>query len=55
MICAFTETSSADTASSQMIRFGRRRQRARDADALALAAGEFVRIAARARRAAAAP
>ena len=34
---------------------GARRQRARDADALALAAGELVRIAVRSRRAAAAP
>ena len=46
MTCAWIETSSADTGSSQTISFGLDRERARDADALALAAGEFVRIAA---------
>ena len=43
--CACTETSSADTGSSQTIRLGLQCQRAGDADALALAAGEFVRVA----------
>ena len=45
MICAWIETSSAETGSSQTISFGST-QRAGDADALALAAREFVRIAA---------
>ena len=44
MTCAWTETSSADTGSSQTIRLGLRRQRAGDADALPLSAGKFVRI-----------
>ena len=44
-ICAWTDTSSADTGSSQTISFGFDRERARDADALALAAGELVREA----------
>ena len=44
-ICAWIETSSADTGSSQTISFGRQRERARDADALPLAARELVRIA----------
>jgi predicted transcriptional regulator len=47
MTCAWIDTSSADTGSSQTISAGSHRQRAGDADALALAAGEFVRIAAR--------
>ena len=42
--CAWIETSSADTGSSQTISLRLERQRARDADALALAAGELVRI-----------
>ena len=42
--CACTETSSADTASSAT-RISIHDQRARDADELALAAGELVRIA----------
>ena len=45
MICAWIETSSAETGSSQTMNLGFRRQGARDADALALAAGEFVRVA----------
>ena len=45
MICAWIETSSADTGSSQMISLGLQRQRAGDADALALAAGELGREA----------
>ena len=43
--CACTETSSAETASSAISTSGSHGQRARDADALALAAREFVRIA----------
>ncbi len=43
MICAWIDTSSADTGSSPTISSGLKRQRAGDADALALAAGEFVR------------
>ena len=46
-ICAWIETSSADTASSAMMTFGLQRQRAGDGDALPLAAGELVRIALR--------
>ena len=42
--CACTETSSAETGSSQTISFGLQRQRAGDAEALPLAAGELVRI-----------
>ncbi len=45
--CAWIETSSADTGSSQTIEARLDRQRARDADALPLPAGKFVRIAAR--------
>ena len=53
MTCAWIDTSSAETGSSQTIELRLDRERAGDADALALAAGEFVRIArahARARR-----
>jgi hypothetical protein len=46
--CAWTETSSAEIGSSQMIRLGWSAGRAGDADALALAAGEFVRGSGRA-------
>ena len=46
-ICAWTETSSAETGSSHDDQLGLDRQRAGDADALALAAGELVRIAPR--------
>ena len=45
MICAWIETSRAETGSSAMISFGSQRERAGDADALALAAGELVREA----------
>ena len=48
MICAWIETSSAETGSSQTMKRRLQRERARDADALALAAGELVRIALRA-------
>ena len=44
-ICACTETSSAETGSSQTISFGLKRERARDADPLPLAARELVRVA----------
>ena len=44
-ICAWIDTSSADTDSSAMIELRIARERAGDADALALAAGELVRIA----------
>ena len=44
MTCACTDTSSAETGSSQTISLGLRRERARDAEALALAAGELVRV-----------
>ena len=44
-ICAWIDTSSADTGSSQTTSFGLQDQRARDADALALAARELVRVA----------
>ena len=44
MTCAWIETSSADTGSSPTISFGPERQRAGDADALALAARELVRV-----------
>ena len=44
-ICAWIDTSSAETDSSAMTSFGIARERARDADALPLAAGELVRIA----------
>ena len=46
MTWAWIETSSADTGSSQTISFGLDGERAGDADALALAAGELVREAA---------
>ena len=46
MTCAWIETSSADTGSSHTDDRRVHRERARDADALALPAGEFVRIAA---------
>jgi hypothetical protein len=49
-ICACTETSSADTGSSHTIETRVERQRAGDADALALSAGEFMRIATGMRR-----
>ena len=45
MTCAWIDTSSAETGSSATISFGLSGQRAGDADALALAAGELVRIA----------
>ena len=45
MICDWIETSSAETGSSATISFGVERERAGDRDALALAAGEFVRVA----------
>ena len=44
-ICAWIETSSAETGSSQMISFGAQRERTGDADPLALAARELVRVA----------
>ena len=50
MICAWMLTSSAEIGSSATMNSGSHRERARDADALALAAGEFVRIAVRRRR-----
>ena len=49
MICACTETSRADTASSQTTKLGPQGKRARDADPLSLPAGEFMRIALRGR------
>ena len=48
--CAWIETSSAATDSSQTRNSRLDRERARDADARALAAGELVRIAAHQRR-----
>ncbi len=45
MIWPWIETSRAETGSSQTISFGFQDHRARNADALALAAGEFVRVA----------
>ena len=45
MTCAWIDTSSAETGSSATISFGLQRQRPGDADALALAAGELVRVA----------
>ena len=45
MICAWIDTSSADTGSSATMKFGLDRERPGDDDALALAAGEFVRVA----------
>ena len=47
MICAWMETSSALIGSSQTMNSRLHRQRARDADALPLAAGELVRVARR--------
>ena len=44
MICAWIETSSADTGSSATIRLLADGERARDRNALALAAGELVRV-----------
>ena len=41
MTCAWIDTSSAETGSSQTISFGPQRQRAGHADALPLAAGEL--------------
>ena len=43
--CAWIDTSSAETGSSATSSFGLQRQRAGDADALALAAGELVGVA----------
>ena len=45
MTCAWTETSSAETGSSQTMISGLSASAAGDADALALAAGELVRVA----------
>ena len=45
MICAWIETSSAETGSSATISFGFSDERPRDPDPLALAAGELVREA----------
>ena len=45
-ICACTETSSAETGSSQTMSFGFQRERPCDADPLSLPAGELVRVAA---------
>ena len=47
MICAWIETSSAETGSSATMKSGFEREGAGDADALALAAGELVRVARR--------
>ena len=44
MICAWIETSSAETGSSQTTNCGIQRQRAGDTDALSLAAGELVGV-----------
>ena len=44
MICAWIETSSAETGSSQSDEFELERQSARDADALALTAAHLVGI-----------
>ena len=52
MICAWMLTSSAEIGSSATMKSGLDRQRAGDGDALALAAGELVRVALRRRRAA---
>ena len=49
-ICAWIETSSAETGSSQTSSFGPSAKRARDPDALPLAAGELVGIAVRVAR-----
>ena len=45
MICAWIDTSRAEIGSSQTMKLGLDGQRAGDADALALAAGELVRVA----------
>ena len=45
MICAWIDTSSEATGSSQTMHVGLHRERARDGDALALPARELVRIA----------
>ena len=45
MICAWIETSRAETGSSATISFGRSGERPRDPDPLPLAAGELVREA----------
>ena len=45
MTCAWIDTSSAETGSSATISLGSQRERAGDADALPLAAGELVRVA----------
>ena len=45
MICAWTETSTADTGSSATIKAGLTDERPGDADPLALAAAEVARIA----------
>ena len=47
MIWDWIETSSAETGSSATMSFGFERERAGDGDALALAAGELVRVARR--------
>ena len=47
MICAWMLTSSAEIGSSAMMKSGLERERAGDRDALALAAGELVRVALR--------
>ena len=47
MICAWIETSSAETGSSATMKSGLSGERAGDADALALAARELVRVARR--------
>ena len=45
MICAWIDTSSAETGSSATMKLGLQGQSAGDADALALAAGKFVGVA----------
>ena len=50
MTCAWIETSSAETGSSATMKLRLQRQRAGDGDALALTAGEFVRVVAHLRR-----
>ena len=47
MICAWIETSSADTGSSQTTSSGFNASDSREADPLALTAGELVRVARR--------
>ncbi len=44
MICAWIETSRAETGSSHTMNFGSTAKRARDADALALSARKLVRV-----------